>query len=82
MKKKQKINLKIGDRVTVICGSHKHKNGEIIFINQKTARIIVKGVNFRYKCIKPDALNKVGKTIQIENSIHSSNVKLTINEIP
>ena len=81
MKKNHKINLKIGDSVTIISGSHKNKNGEIIFIDKKEGKVIVKGVNIISKSIRPNALNPVGKIIRIENSIHVSNVKLTKNKI-
>jgi large subunit ribosomal protein L24 len=81
MKKNHKISLKIGDSVTIISGSHKTKNGEIIFIDKKEGKVIVKGVNIISKSIRPNALNPVGKIIRIENSIHVSNVKLTKNKM-
>ena len=51
MKKELKIHVKIGDNVTVISGFHKTKNGEIIKINKRTGKVIVKGVNFKFKHI-------------------------------
>jgi ribosomal protein L24 len=55
MKNNQKINYKIGDVVTVISGSNKNNSGEIVFINEKKATVIIKGVNIVTKCIPPDA---------------------------
>jgi len=81
MKNKKKKNYKIGDVVTVISGSNKNNSGEIIFIDEKKARAIVKGVNIATKCIQPNALNPVGKIIKTENPIHLSNLKLTTNKI-
>ena len=76
MLKKQKINTKIGDNVIVISGYYKNEVGEIIKINKKTGKVLVKGINLKFKHIKPDAENKVGEIKQFEAPIHHSNVKL------
>ena len=81
MKKDQKIHVKIGDNVTIISGSHKTEIGEIIKINKKTRKVIVKGVNFKFKHIKPNTENEIGEIKQFEAPIHHSNVKLNRNEI-
>jgi large subunit ribosomal protein L24 len=81
MKKDQKIHVKIGDNVTIISGSHKTEIGEIIKINKKTGKVIVKGVNFKFKHIKPNTENEIGEIKQFEAPIHHSNVKLNRNEI-
>jgi large subunit ribosomal protein L24 len=81
MKKDQKIHVKIGDNVTIISGSHKTEIGEIIKINKKTGKVIVKGVNFKFKHIKPNTENEIGEIKQVEAPIHHSNVKLNRNEI-
>jgi len=80
MKKDQKINVKIGDIVTVISGFHKTEIGEIIKMNKKTGKVIVKGVNFKFKHIKPNSANEIGEIKQFEAPIHHSNVKLNRNE--
>ena len=76
MVKKQKLPVKIGDTVTVISGFHKSKTGEIIKINYKTGQVVVKGVNFKFKHVKPNTENEVGEIKQFEAPIHHSNVKL------
>ena len=80
MKKELKIHVKIGDNVTDISGFHKTKNGEIIKINKRTGKVIVKGVNFKFKHIKPNSANEIGEIKQFEAPIHHSNVKLNRNE--
>ena len=75
----KKVHIKIGDNVTIISGSEKNKIGEVIKINQKTGKIIVKGVNFKFKHIKPNKENDVGEIKQLEAAIHHSNVKLNSN---
>lgn len=79
MLKKQKIHIKIGDMVTVISGFHKNEMGEVIKINRKTGKIIVKGINFKFKHIKPNTENEIGEIKQFEAPIHHSNVKLKLN---
>jgi large subunit ribosomal protein L24 len=81
MKKDQKIHVKIGDIVSIISGFHKTKSGEISKINKRTGKVIVKGINFRFKHIKPNSANEIGEIKQIEAPIHHSNVKLNRNEI-
>lgn len=81
MSKEQKLHLKIGDRVTVISGFHKNESGEIIKINRKTGKIIVKGINFKFKHLKPNTENEIGEIKQLEAPIDHSNVKLNLNEV-
>jgi len=81
MLKKQKIHVKIGDIVRIISGFHKNEIGEIKKINKKTGKIIVEGVNFQFKHIKPSNENKIGEIKKIEAPIHHSNVKLNRNKI-
>ena len=76
MTKKQKLHVKIGDNVTVISGFHKNETGEVIKINRKTGKILVKGINFKFKHVKPNTENEIGEIKQIEAPIHHSNVKL------
>ena len=76
MGKKQKIHLKIGDTVRVISGLHKNEIGEITKINKNTGKILVKGINFKFKHIKPNTESDVGEIKQFEAPIHHSNVKL------
>ncbi len=81
MPKKQKMHVKIGDNVTVISGFNKNETGEIIKINQKTGKILIKGINFKFKHVKPNTENEIGEIKQIEAAIHHSNVKLNLKEV-
>jgi len=81
MTKKEKLHVKIGDNVTVISGFHKNETGEVIKINQKNGKIIVKGINFKFKHVKPNTENEIGEIKQFEAPIHHSNVKLNLKEV-
>ena len=37
--------IAVGDIVTIISGFHKNESGEVLNINKKTGKIIVKGIN-------------------------------------
>ena len=80
MTKKQKLHVKIGDKVQVISGFEKNKTGEVIKIYRNTGKVLVKGINYKFKHIKPNTDNEVGEIKQIEAPIHHSNVKLNVTE--
>ena len=80
MLKNQKLNIKVGDIIKVISGSDKNKIGKILKIYYKTGKILVKGINFKFKHLKPNKENEVGEIKRIEAPIHHSNVKLIENE--
>ena len=76
MLKNKNLHVKIGDTVKVISGFNKNKTGEVIKIYKNTGKILVKGINFKFKHIKPNTENDVGEIKQFEAPIHHSNVKL------
>ena len=76
MTKNKIIPIKVGDSVTVISGFDKNKIGDVIQVNKKTGKIIVKGINLKFKHIKPTTENDIGDIKQFEAPIHHSNVKL------
>ena len=80
MSKQQKVHVKIGDQVKIISGFHKNETGEVIKINKKTGKLIVKGINFKFKHIKPNTENEIGEIKQFEAPIHHSNVKLNLKD--
>lgn len=76
MVSKQKIPVKVGDKVTIISGFYRNEIGEVIKVNKRTGKIIVKGINFKFKHVKPRTENEIGEIKQVEAPIHHSNVKL------
>ena len=74
--KNRKFHVKIGDIVRVISGFHKNETGEVIKINRKTGKLILKGINFKFKHMKPTNENEIGEIKQFEAPIHHSNVLL------
>jgi ribosomal protein L24 len=44
----------------------------------QNGKIIVKGINFKFKHVKPNTENEIGEIKQFEAPIHHSNVKLNL----
>jgi large subunit ribosomal protein L24 len=80
MSKKQKVHVKLGDKVEIISGFHKNETGEVIKVNENTGKIIVQGINFKFKHVKPNTENEIGEIKQIEAPIDHSNVKLNLKD--
>jgi large subunit ribosomal protein L24 len=81
MAKKQKVHVKVGDEVRIISGFSKNETGEVVKINRKTGKLIVKGVNFKLRHTKPNNENEVGEIKQLEALIDHSNVTLNLKEV-
>lgn len=69
-----KIKVKVGDKVTVIAGKDKGKEGKIHSVDRKNGRVVVEGVNIIKKHGKPNAKNQQGGIIQQEAAVDVSNV--------
>lgn len=75
------MHVKIGDTVIIRSGFHKNETGEIIKIDKRTGKVIVKGINFKFKHVKPSTENEIGEIKQFEAPIHHSNVKLNLTDV-
>ena len=69
------MNFKVGDKVIVIAGSSKGKEGKIIKVLRNENRVVVEGVNVVKKHIKPNG-QTAGSIVETEASIHASNVMI------
>ena len=68
------MKLKTGDKVVVIAGANKGKEGNITkVINDK---VVVEGVNVCKKHLKPKNNNGTGEIVEVERPIHRSNVMI------
>lgn len=69
------MNLKVGDKVVVISGSSKGKEGKIIKTLKRENRVIVEGCNIVKKHKKANG-QESGGILEVEAPIHASNVML------
>lgn len=81
MEKKIKLHVKVGDTVRIISGSNKNEMGEILKINRQNGKLIIKGINYKFKHIKPNNENEIGEIKKFEAPIHHSNVTLNLKEV-
>ena len=70
------MNFKVGDKVVVIAGSDKGKEGKIIKTLKKDNKVVVEGINIVTKHVKPNAMNENGGIVKKEAPIHASNVMI------
>ena len=68
-----KLKMKKGDRVVVITGRDKGKQGEILLLQVKRNRAIVQGVNMIKRHTRPGPQG-AGGIVEKEASIHLSNL--------
>jgi large subunit ribosomal protein L24 len=71
-----KTRLKKNDRVKVISGNHRGKEGKILKIFRDKKRVIVEGVNIIKRHTRPTQKNPQGGITQKEAPIHISNIML------
>ncbi len=70
------MRIKKGDNVQVLSGNDKGTTGEVLEVNPKNQKIVVKGVNVRKKHVKPRKQGEEGGILSVECSIPSSKVNV------
>ena len=70
------LHVTKNDQVLVTCGNHKGKRGRILKILRAEDKIIVEGINYVWKHVRPTRKSPRGGRIQIEAPIAASNVLL------
>ena len=69
------MSIKKGNKVKILAGKDKNKEGEIIEIDRKNNRAKIKGINMVKKHVKTTK-EKKGGIFSKESFIHLSNLKL------
>ena len=73
--KKKSLHIKNSDRVTIIAGRDKGKDGNIKKINTADGTVLVEGLNMVTKAQKPQPMAGIqGGLIKIEAPVDASNV--------
>jgi large subunit ribosomal protein L24 len=68
------MHVRKGDTVIVIAGNDKGKSGIVKEAIHDDDRVIVEGINLRWRHKKPSQQNPKGERVQRESPIHVSNV--------
>ena len=69
------MHFKTGDKVVVISGKDKGKEGKIIKVLRNENRVVVEGVNVVKKHVKGNG-QQAGSITEVEAPIHASNVMI------
>ena len=67
------MKLKTGDKVVVIAGKDKGKEGTITKTLKDLNKVVVEGINVAKKHVKPNG-QQAGSIVEVEMPIHASNV--------
>jgi len=69
------MKIKTGDKVVVIAGKDKGKQGKITKVLNSENKVIVEGINMIKKHVKPNG-QTAGSIVDMEAPIHASNVMI------
>lgn len=70
------LRIKKGDKVAVIAGKDKGKDGKVLQVITDRQRVVVEGVNKVKRHMKPNQQNKQGGIVEKEAALHISNVAI------
>ncbi|GEN51091.1 50S ribosomal protein L24 [Alkalibacterium pelagium] len=68
--------VKSGDKVRVLAGKDKGKEGTVLSAMPKQSKVIVEGINIMKKHTRPTGMGQEGGIVETEAPIHVSNVQL------
>jgi large subunit ribosomal protein L24 len=71
-----KMAIRRGDRVRVLRGNERGKEGTVMRVDREKNRVVVEGINVRKRHRKPSAIDPEGGIISFEAPLHASNVML------
>ena len=71
-----KLSIRTGDKVKIIAGKEKGKEGKVLATLPHKERVIVERVNMVKKATRPTQRNPKGGILEIEAPLHVSNVML------
>ena len=70
------MNIKRDDKVIVLSGKDKGKEGKVLSVDPKAGKVIVEGVSVASKHSKPRKQGEKGGIIKVETPIYVSKVQL------
>ena len=70
------MKIKKDDKVVVLSGKDKGKQGKVLIADPKAGKVIVEGVNVATKHQKPRAQGQEGGIIKVETPIYVNKVQL------
>ena len=71
-----KVHVKTGDKVVVINGRDRGKQGKVLQVSPSEGKVIVEGVNIVSKHVKPRKMGEAGGIIKAESALYADKVQL------
>jgi len=71
-----RAHVKKNDVVIVISGANKGRTGKVLSLDGEKDRVVVEGVNIRKKAVRRSQSRPQGGIIEVEGTMHVSNVML------
>lgn len=71
-----KVHVKTGDKVVVINGKDRGKQGKVLQVSPSEGKVIVEGVNIVSKHVKPRKMGEAGGIIKAESALYADKVQL------
>jgi len=70
------MKIKKNDNVKIIAGKDKGKTGKVAQVFPKHNKVVVEGLNIRYKHMRPKKQNEKGQRIEYSAPMDASNVMI------
>ena len=70
------MNIKKDDKVVVLSGKDKGKQGKVLIADPKGGKVVAEGINVATKHQKPRKQGEEGGIIKVETPIYASKVQL------
>lgn len=74
------MKIKINDKVKVITGKDRSKEGKIIQVFPESGRVVVEGLNIMKKHLRPRKKGEKGQIIELSAPMNISNVMLVCSK--
>lgn len=72
----KKLHVKTGDKVQIISGKDKGKQGKVLEVSIKESKVIIEGANIVTKHVKPKKMGEQGGLVKAEAPMYACKVML------
>jgi large subunit ribosomal protein L24 len=70
------MRIKKGDKVKIMRGKDQGKEGQVLQVVGKTSKVVVEGLNLRFRHLRPRKANEKGQRVEFPAPLHVSSVML------
>ncbi len=71
-----KLHIKSGDKVQILSGKDKGKQGKVLEVSPKEQKVIVEGLNVVTKHVKARKAGEIGGKVEAEGAIYACKVQV------